>query len=587
MDNDNTSNFAHNDDGSPVAASAVINSTLGGSTPVMDTNRQPPMSPEAQQEFVDSLMTAEDDDDMPSLQEVSSTESDIENIANLGAQDMQDPIVQQNNNVQNPPSTSFSISSPPLSSTPHPQRNNRRARVEDDADELRDRRHPSQRVGGPNGQVIPFLQAPLNCSNAQSYHQPATPNMPQHPFFPFFTSGATLGLGTGFFNRTPTPNHSENSSTPNMNPNDGNTIPTPAPGASTSSSQSQNQGPPQNGPTNRRAPMHFVDYEFSIVMDGSRRPQPAQRAQPPLTDSDVQGEPSVNAPTGTPGPTAAGAAGPPPNISINPPIPLGNLATLLGIPFALPAGAFMFPQMLEEKDDPERARKLVDGLEEVPVGLVRRLERVGTGGGGMGHDDTKGGDVGCAVCWDRLLYVEQEGADEQTESRGGSEDMMVDGEACESMKEGEVEPKYPKVVSLPCAHIFHAECLIPWFSRPRHTTCPTCRFNIDPDNLTYVSPRQRHREQQRAANDNNDVNPSEDIPEEGPADPASEIPDAAETTDTVEQPPQPQEQQDRGPAFDFFMQMLNAQGQPQQQPAGGAPDNGMLMQSLPVYNSQF
>jgi len=136
-------------------------------------------------------------DDMPSLQEVSSTESDIENIAidtNLGAQD---PIVQQNNNAP------FSISSPPLSSTPHPHCDNRRARVEDDEDELRDRRHPSQRVGGPNGQVIPFLQAPLNYSNAQSYHQPATSHVPQNPFFPFFTSGATLGLGlgTGFFKR--------------------------------------------------------------------------------------------------------------------------------------------------------------------------------------------------------------------------------------------------------------------------------------------------------------------------------------------------------------------------------------------------
>jgi hypothetical protein len=590
MDNSNTPN---DDGGSPVAASPVIDSNQEGSTSVMVSNRQPPMSPEAQQEFVDSLMTVEDDDDMPSLHEVSSTESDVENIAidaNLGAQGMQNPIVQH---LQNASSSAFSISSPLPSSTPRPHRNNRRARVEDDDDELRDRRHPSQRVGS-NGQVIPFLQALLNYSNAQSYHQPSTSNAPPNPFFgPFFTSGATLGLGlgAGFFNRTPT-NHSENSSTPNMNSDNGNTIPTPA----STSSQSQNQGPPQNtsGPTNRRAPMHFVDYEFSIVMDGSRRPQPMQSAQPPLGDPNLQGQPG-NPPIGTPGPTVAGAAGPPPNpnISFNPPIPLGNLATLLGIPFALPAGAFMFPQMLEEKEDPERARKLVDGLEEVPVGLVRRLERVGTGGGGMGEDETKGGDVGCAVCWDRLLYVEQEGAEQQTENPGDSEDMMVDGEACGSVKEGEVEPKYPKVVSLPCAHVFHAECLIPWFSRPRHTTCPTCRFNIDPENLTYVSPRQRRREQQRAANDNNDVSPSEDIPEEEPADPASAIPDTAETTNTDEQPPQPQEQQGGAPVFDLnfagLMQMLNAQRQPQQQqPAAGTPDNGgMSMQSLPVSISRF
>lgn len=596
MDNSNPTNVDH-DGSSPVAASPVIDSTREGSTPVMDPNRQPPMTPEAQRDFVDSLMTVEDDDDMPSLQEVSSSDSDIENIAldaNLGAQDMQNRV-QQNNNAS---STTFSTLSPPPSSTPgsppRPHRNNRRARVEDDDDELRDRRHPSQRVGSSNSQVIPFLQAPLNYSDAQSYCQPSTSNAPPNPFFgPFFTSNATLGLGLGpgFFNRTSTPNHSENSSTPNMNSNDGNTIPTPV---ASNSSQSQNQGPPQNtnGPTDRRAPMHFVDYEFSIVMDGSRRPHPMQRAQPPLGDPTVQGQPGDNPPTATPsGPTVAGAAGPPlnPNISFNTP-PLGNLATLLGMPFALPTGAFMFPQMPEEKEDPERARKLVDGLEEVPVGLVRRLERVGTGGGGMGEDETKGGDVGCAVCWDRLLYVEKEGAEEQTENQGGSEGMMVDGEACESAKEEEVEPKYPKVVSLPCAHVFHAECLIPWFSRPRHTTCPTCRFNIDPDNLTYVSPRQRRREQQRAANDdNNGVNPSEDIPEEGPADMASTILDAAETTNTAEQPPQPQ--QGGGPIFDpnfaNFVQMLNVQGQPQQQqPAAGASDNNGGMSSS-VSNYRF
>lgn len=43
-----------------------------------------------------------------------------------------------------------------------------------------------------------------------------------------------------------------------------------------------------------------------------------------------------------------------------------------------------------------------------------------------------------------------------------------------------------KIVALPCAHAFHASCLMPWFSRPRQATCPTCRFNIDPDDLTYI-----------------------------------------------------------------------------------------------------
>jgi hypothetical protein len=42
---------------------------------------------------------------------------------------------------------------------------------------------------------------------------------------------------------------------------------------------------------------------------------------------------------------------------------------------------------------------------------------------------------------------------------------------------------------LPCSHVFHSGCLVPWFSRPKQTTCPTCRFNVDPDSLTYEPPR--------------------------------------------------------------------------------------------------
>ena len=71
--------------------------------------------------------------------------------------------------------------------------------------------------------------------------------------------------------------------------------------------------------------------------------------------------------------------------------------------------AFGFP-MEEEKEDPERAKKLVAGLEVVPVGLVRRMERVGGAPGG--HVDDSTGEVevpGCAICWDKLLDAEGDG----------------------------------------------------------------------------------------------------------------------------------------------------------------------------------
>jgi hypothetical protein len=159
-----------NNDSSTAATDPIIDITQGGPTSAVDSNRQPLMTPEAQQEFVEMLMTVEEeDDDMPSLYEASFTESDRENIAvdsNLGAQDNQIPTSQQthqNNDSSSSPSQSTASSNyavPLPSTSSQPQR--RRARVEDDHDEDRDRRHPSQRVGSNNDQVITLLHIPLN-----------------------------------------------------------------------------------------------------------------------------------------------------------------------------------------------------------------------------------------------------------------------------------------------------------------------------------------------------------------------------------------------------------------------------------------
>ncbi|KAL5524728.1 hypothetical protein ACEPAF_9873 [Sanghuangporus sanghuang] len=200
------------------------------------------------------------------------------------------------------------------------------------------------------------------------------------------------------------------------------------------------------------------------------------------------------------------------------------------------------------REDPARARQLVAGMEPVTEGLAKRMERVG-GAPGLHEDAAAGEEAQCAVCWDSLwnaegdsfesLSKEEESvsqsistqASRSTEltfqtsdqrdgiSSASEEDspvgITVDAsqdspsstpptsapnsagvvaaeESSECKKERDAAgeknkefPTLPKVVSLPCAHVFHSSCLLPWFSRPGQTTCPVCRFNIDPENLSY------------------------------------------------------------------------------------------------------
>ena len=192
--------------------------------------------------------------------------------------------------------------------------------------------------------------------------------------------------------------------------------------------------------------------------------------------------------------------------------------------FALPFPPFVFPfgmDFLEQRDDPERAQRLVKGLEEVPAGLVKRMERVGGPGTGRGQVPT------CAVCWEGLLDPEGGGFEgnaelaraEAAEAAEAAREEAASQQARESSEnvddssptmdtsagssssssqpslaeEGsspaaDEDTQQPKIVVLPCAHAFHATCLLPWFSKPGRTTCPSCRFDIDPDSLTYKPP---------------------------------------------------------------------------------------------------
>ena len=462
--------------------------------------------------FSDSSYEDHDDPDSESSRDAHEVEMQTVNYRSLS-----------DHAVPNPSPTSHTA-------LDQPAVNNRRARVEGDGDEDRDRRHPSQRIGnsanaassaGPSSST-PLLSSPQVPTAAS---QP-TPGSRLRGQAPIFTRTVVDEAGTvprthpfRFFQHLMSNNNNsnDNNDASNINPAPSSGAPAPAP-------LHQDGNTPDN--------QHHGHIEtFSVTVDIGLGPAFAMGggAQPHEGEAAVNpGDPNLNAnpndaqnpniqgisiadfmarlgqaigigdngpegtgaaPTGDNPAQGTGGAGATPGAQFGFNIPGGfNLANLAGLGFGFNFDGSSFG----EEEDPKRARKLVDGLEEVPVGLVRRLERVATGGG-MGEDETKGGDGGCAICWDRLLGSAEEAVHQPQECEKEEESERTQPETSTNTKEAS-DRTTPKIVSLPCAHVFHAECLIPWFSRPRQTTCPTCRFNIDPENLTYVSWRRRMRE---------------------------------------------------------------------------------------------
>ncbi|KAG2130627.1 uncharacterized protein EDB93DRAFT_1179932 [Suillus bovinus] len=329
----------------------------------------------------------DDEDSMPELRSVSdSDESDdsqsshSETIPNLLAVD----------DDHDSDWTDDEDDLPPL----EPIAGSRRARVEDDVDEARDRRHPSERH--PPAGNLAFLD----------------------------------GFLAPLFGMNPLPG--------------GNATPGAGPGA-------ENITVEQTG------------FTFTIPVGGPPNQNGGGPAPPPFGPANVQ-------------PDAAG-----------------------GQNDFLQAFADFLQQMQQfgglddSREDPERAKKLIAGLETVPVGLVKRLERVGGAPGGHvdGTETTDSSTPGCAICWDTLLDAESDSFKPKAaeEPPTGATDSDLPSSSNSPSETSVFEA--PKIISLPCAHVFHESCLLPWFTRAKQATCPTCRFNIDPENLTS-SPLPHH-----------------------------------------------------------------------------------------------
>lgn len=114
--------------------------------------------------------------------------------------------------------------------------------------------------------------------------------------------------------------------------------------------------------------------------------------------------------------------------------------------------------------DPQRAQTIIAALERVPQELIGRYEKLRAG---HGEDDFEG----CPICRESLLLDPPlTGEDDAPSQVLFAELPFHDSEAL--------------ILAFPCPgkHVFHDTCLSPWLARK--TTCPSCRFDVDPDSLT-------------------------------------------------------------------------------------------------------
>ncbi|KAK7690177.1 hypothetical protein QCA50_006828 [Cerrena zonata] len=120
------------------------------------------------------------------------------------------------------------------------------------------------------------------------------------------------------------------------------------------------------------------------------------------------------------------------------------------------------PSHTHNQPDPVRAEIIMAALEVIPNNLITRYEKLR---GGVSHEFE-----GCPICQEDFV----------TEGETGELDETVAYLA--ELPNNQYRPQ--AILAFPCPgmHLYHDSCISPWLSRK--TTCPSCRFDIDPKSLT-------------------------------------------------------------------------------------------------------
>ncbi|WWC66374.1 uncharacterized protein I206_100275 [Kwoniella pini CBS 10737] len=144
---------------------------------------------------------------------------------------------------------------------------------------------------------------------------------------------------------------------------------------------------------------------------------------------------------------------------------------------------FFLPIRSEPQPNPEKATELLRSLPTVGRRLLMRVDRIVAA---QENDrDTLPEERGwkCGICLEGLdIQAEHEKSKEikgkEKEQEEVTTDILMEEKEKEETEVRKKDSKNTGVKALPCNHLFHEECLHPWFTT-KHT-CPSCRLDLDP-----------------------------------------------------------------------------------------------------------